>query len=52
MTDILKRLDRMTALQKEVQQIFSRLHEHIMACPQDDTIGNTPGSSHCHKGQH
>ena len=35
MTDILKRLDRTTALHKEVQQIFSRLHEHIMACPQE-----------------
>ena len=36
MTDILKRLDdRTTALQKEVQQISSRLHEHIMACPRE-----------------
>ena len=35
MTDILKRLDdRTTALQKE-QQIFSWLHEHIMACPRE-----------------
>ena len=34
MTDILKRLDdRTTALQKEVQQISSRLHEHFMAWP-------------------
>ena len=33
MMDILKGLDdRTTALQKEVQQISSRRHEHIMAC--------------------
>ena len=42
MMDILKRLDdRMTALQKEVQQIFSRLHEHIMACEHSKDKSNT-----------
>ena len=32
MTDILKRLDNKTTALQEVQQISSRLHEHIMAC--------------------
>ena len=36
MTDILKRLDdRTTALQKAIEQISSRLHEDIMACPRE-----------------
>ena len=36
MTDILKRLDDRTAtLQKAMEQISSRLHEHITACPRE-----------------
>ena len=36
MTDILKRLDdRTTALQKAIEQISSRLYEHIVACPRE-----------------
>ena len=46
MTDILKRLDdRTSALQKEVQQIASRLHEHIMACPQNEVCDEVPTPS-------
>ena len=41
MTNILKRLDdRIAMLQNEVQQIGSRLHEHIMMCPQDAELSD------------
>ena len=46
MTDILKRLDdRTSALQKEVQQFASRLHEHIMACPRKEVCDEVPTPS-------
>lgn len=43
MTDILKRLDdRTTALKKQVEQISSRLHEHIMACSREESVEIPP----------
>ena len=35
MVDVMKRLDRTAALQKEVQQVSSRLHKHIMPYPRE-----------------
>ena len=47
MTDILKRLDdRTTALQKAIEQISSRLHEHIMACPREGNDEVLPVTTH------